>query len=285
MDSSNTFYGVTVDTIFTTFTTILIFFLGFIIARWFENKKNKKRLEDKKEFYLDTIKSIIEPMKQQADLYNNLVSQIDDDEMRLLIFEEKNELYINLSPFENSEDLYTIFVSQIKDKNDIKFNHYKSIVRTMSFIKEQRINAQNNYDSFFKHYRELEDDWNNSNGAIITYIQEEVSKLLRDGIVKTKDKLFSKIDDMTSKWQELENHWEINIVLENLIKPIHKICQDHFSDKRAVILLEYTRNSSTIHMNLMNLKKSHGTAFKYFAELTLARCKTIEEAYNYYTNN
>ena len=277
--------GITTDAVFTTCATIFIFTVGLYFKWRYDNYKDNQKLKEKKEFYLDTIKSIIKPMEQQANLYNKLALQIEDKEKKLWIFEEKNELYANLFPIDNSEELYTIFVSQIKDKKEIKFNQYKNIINTMGFIKAQRIIAQNTYDSFFKNYRELEDVWNNVTGNLVNYIQGVISELLRNKSLKGEDKLFSKIDNIIVKWHNLENHWEISITLEYLINPIFEICQENFSDERAMILLEYTQKANTANMNLNNARKSNAISFKYYADSTLALCKTFEEAYNYYSSN
>src|SRR5258706_15415555 len=90
-----TFYGVSVDAMFTTFVTIFIFLLGYVFNRWYDRSKEKTRLREVREFFLSSVDHLLAPMQKQADSLNNLSSQIAAETHQDFTLEETPDLYVN----------------------------------------------------------------------------------------------------------------------------------------------------------------------------------------------
>ncbi|MBK7978821.1 MAG: hypothetical protein IPK06_02170 [Ignavibacteriae bacterium] len=66
---SNSLWGISYDTIFTTLITIFIFLLGFWINKIFEARKEKKRLKDIKDYFFSLCSFLEKPVKIQIDVF------------------------------------------------------------------------------------------------------------------------------------------------------------------------------------------------------------------------
>lgn len=283
MDNQIILAGITTDVLFTTFVTIFIFSAGLFFKWRYDINKEKQINKGKREFYLNTIKYLLKAIQLQVKLHNKLSLQIKDKRPQTFLLKENTELYINLESFENNEELYSIFVSGIKDKNEIKFIHYSNIINTIGFLKEHRKIALFDFEVFYKEFRKYNDDWNVLIIKLISYIEKLTYKHSLNKSAKTSDNFISDIENVASKWQKLDNHLEIYIVEENLIIPIFKICKKNRSDERAITLIEYTRNANIAFTNYDDVKDVYSKIFKQLAGLTFEQGKIFKEAYNYYS--
>lgn len=282
--TQDTIYGISIDTIFTTLTTISIFILGFIIKWWFENKKLNKELSDKKLYYLDTFRTLITPIYSQATHYKNLAKQIASKSKIQFVYKEESLLYTILSTIRITDELYIIFVNKVQDKKETKFSNYQEIIKTIGYLNGQRGKTQLNYEKFFDNFRKYENDWNNAGMGIISTFDKCASDLLKNNIKKSDDKFFTQVDEITYKWQQTEDCRNIYIAKEKLINPLHELCIKNLSDSRALVFIEYTKLANTAFMNYTHLKKIYSKSFKEIANNMDEVGNKLSGTIKYFTN-
>ena len=286
MDNQIVLAGITADAIFTTCATIFIFTVGLYFKWRYDNYKENQKLKEKKEFYLATIRSLIEPIRKQAKLFEDLSNQIGGEEAGNFYFKEVKELYNKLSSFNNIDDLYKIFVNKDDSENEIKFLQYSNIIDTIGFLKEQREKSQLNHTTFFSNFHRYEQEWNDAGFGIImcydTYASDFIEK---KNIDKSKDDFFTKFTFINHKWQKMDTCRNIYIAKKNMVNPLFDLCKKFISDKRALKLMDYLKKANFAFSNYIKIKDSYSKLFKEISDAYIVQSDKLEEAYNYYNEN
>lgn len=277
-----TLTSVSTDVIFSTLVTIFIFALG-LFSKWrYDIYIENKYLKEKKEYYLAIIKSLIEPIKKQATLFEGLSKQIGGKEAGNFIFVEVNKLYNKLQSFNNIDDLYKIFVNRNNGENEVKFLQYSNIIDTVGFLKEQRKKTQLNHTTFFSNFRRYEQEWNDAGSGITMCFDTYASDIKEYNIEISEDDFFAKFDSITYKWQKMDNCRNIYIAKENMVNPLFDLCKTFISDKRALKLMGYLKQSNDAFLDYNNIKDTYSKLFKEISKAYIKKSEKFEEAYNYY---
>ena len=118
-----TFFGVTIDTIFTVFTTIIIFFLGYIFNKKVERDKENNRMKELEGYFLKLIELLDSPIKKQIDSFVSLSEKLKKTKEQNYNFQLVASFNLNLLKEISNLDLYKIFVSnkqgKIKEKTSL----------------------------------------------------------------------------------------------------------------------------------------------------------------------
>lgn len=285
MDICGIIANVSADVIFSTLVTIFIFALGLFCKWRYDIYIENKNLKEKKEFYLATIKSLIDPIRKQAKLFEDLSKQIGGKETKKFYFNEIKELYNKLSLFNNIDDLYKIFVNKDDGENEIKFLQYSNIIDTVGFLIEQREKSQLNHTTFFSNFRRYENEWSDAGFGIVMCYDTYASDFIEKNIDKSKDEFFTRFSFINHKWQKMDTCRNIYIAKENLVNPLFDLCKEFISDKRALKLMDYLKKANYAFSNYTNIKDTYSELFEEISNAYIVQSNKFEEAYNYYTRD
>lgn len=132
----STYFGVSIDTIFATITTISVFVIGIIANIIINRRRERNRLIHIKKYFLNVLNKFLGPIEKQINSYKDLSSSISNILSRNYNFNINSDLIFD--PLTNIDklDLFKIFVySSKQDEMDKQVAHYSNIIGSIEFIK------------------------------------------------------------------------------------------------------------------------------------------------------
>ncbi|MGB2805587.1 MAG: hypothetical protein WBD64_11925 [Candidatus Zixiibacteriota bacterium] len=258
---NETFWGVSRDTIFTTFVTILIFVLGYLIARYIERKKEKERLKQIRIYFLGIADRLINPIESLIKSYRQLSDTIADKKRHDFALGESHELYLDSIRTLSQVDLFTILILDNKyGEEQLKSKHFKNVFDAFEFIRLQNERAKRNFAYFNSEQEKYSRQWNDNANSIARLFDNFVSANIRNNVPKSHDQFLANFDRICHSAQVKDDR-NIYIVKEHLIDPLKEVCKEYKDDPRAMILLPFIIECRMAFDNIVNLKRLFSGSF------------------------
>ncbi len=271
------FFGISIDTIFTTFITIFIFIIGFLIHRYYENKKNLNNLKDVKSFFLIYIESMIEPFEHFIDSIQKLSDNLKDINNRKLSFSESAKLTVDEN-IVNQLELFKAFVFNEKTAKEKRIIHLKNLLNALITIKKVKVNLKDTFFKFNDDLRRYEHKLMDSMNFISRQYDLYLSIGLRSSIDFEKDLFLVGFKKIISEWNESENKDFIDITKTKLINPTKDYCTLNIQDERALHLIPATVDFNNAFLNIETLRNNYTGVFSDVKNDLDSEYKKIKEA-------
>jgi len=258
---NETFWGVSRDTIFTTFVTILIFVLGYLIARYIERRKEKKRLDQIRIYFLAIADSLINPIESLIKSYRQLSDSIAGKKGHAFVLGESHELYLDTIRTLSQVDLFTILILDNKHGDEqLRSKHFKNVFDAFEFIRLQNERAKRNFAYFTSEQEVYSRQWNENANSIARLFDNFVSANIRNKVPKSQDQFLGKLDQIFHSAQVKDDR-NIYMVKEHLIDPLKELCKEYRDDPRAMILLPFITECRMAFDNIVNLEGLFSVSF------------------------
>jgi len=262
LSKNETFWGVSRDTIFTTFVTIIIFVSGYLITRYIERKKEKERLKDIRLYFFTIADNLINPIELLIKSYRQLSETIADKKHKDFGLGESHELYLDSIRSLSQVDLFTILISDNKHGDEQeKSKHFKNVFDTFEFIRLQNERVKRNFSYFDSEQRIYSRQWNDNANSIARLFENFKSSNIRNNIPKSHDQFLGEFDNIMHKSTQVDDYRNIYVVKEHLIDPLKELCKKHEDDPRAIILIPFIIECRMAFENIVNLKVLFSRAF------------------------
>lgn len=270
------------DVLFTTFTTIFILLLGYLLNRFNEYRKEIRRLNDLEEYFYSLSEQIRNPVKGQIKSLDELGDEIINNQKNQFVFKDNVNLDINNLLNIQHLDLHKIFIIRKKGEIIKKAEHFTNMMNTLNYIEVLKINARKNLDMFFNEFRIHDGNWGKAYNTIMSNYESFVSANIKNGILKENDNFLSEFDTLLRNWIRYEDTSNIYSALENFIKPLRLICNRHRGDDRAYIILQLINFAETSFKNIDYNKKTYGKRLKDDASYLKSKFESFEEAIKFF---
>ncbi len=271
--------GISIDTIFTTTITILIFVIGHALLRWREKQKEKQRLEDIRVYLFTLLDTIPKAIENLIKVYDGLSKEIAERSHRSFGLGESHELYLDSFDKISSIDLFKVLITSRKASNrKDRSKHFKALVDTPEFLRLQNARVKTNFANFIVEYRKYEQRWRDNFDSVLRLFDEMLSHAKRHDIKKSQDPFLNELDNLfanASQKRSLESMYETEAAI---VDPLKELCKKHIKDERALKLMPLVVNCRRIFEELINLKDLFSKQFQNEAEQLQRISKSLEEA-------
>lgn len=269
-------WGISIDALLSAFIAIIVFILGFLFNKKYEDSKDKKRLKGIEMFFWTIIDSMVEPIKFQLKQYQEIANKINDKFVKDFTYFENPELNFQTYKNINPVDLHKIFFSKKKLALSDKAKHFTVIVKTLEFIDSQKNSLKQNINQFFIDFRTYESDWKMNIEEFFNRYETFVGFNRRQNIPASQDDFLKQVDRTVNNCSKVEKYPNAFIIYENLVKPILELCKQFPKDIRANEINPYLIEAEYAFSNLTNLRKIYHNLF-------LQEATNLEKEYKAFT--
>ena len=279
---SDKILGISVDTIFTTFITIFIFIIGYVINKYVENKKEKNRLNKLRDYYIYLVKQYLKPIENFIKSLDELIESISSTQYINIHFTGGKDLYFDKILNISHQDLYIIFVQNISKPEEEKYMHFNNFVNSFEYLK---VVTKNTKEEFYKYHDNLNrfiKHWDENINQLGRYFESMMQQIKANNIDPITDNFFHQMDILRSRWVKLENFRNINIAMNNYLNPLNELCDQYPSDSRVLIITPLVANCSSAHKNILNIKQFYSDVFKETNNDLVQIKSQIEKAISFY---
>jgi len=270
MSKESSILGVSIDTIFTVFTTIAIFVLGVFIERKAEKKKEKKRLNQLEEYFIKLIELSEPAVLRQADAFKEFSD-------KLLEKKEQHLHLLDISSFSmepikeiDKKDLFAIFIKTKKGDVGLKTELYRKLFGNIEHIDNIKNSYKETYRVFMEKFYKFQDDYNEALKVTSEAYDNMLTYNQANKINPAADPFLLRLDRIRAKWTALEkagiDFRDRYVAKENYLEPVRILCRESVGDQRAVYVLKHIMESIYAFENMEELKKFHSDHFKLDSE-------------------
>ncbi|MBI1934001.1 MAG: hypothetical protein HYS24_15830 [Ignavibacteriales bacterium] len=277
---SNSLWGISYDTIFTTLITIFIFLLGFWINKIFEARKEKKRLKDIKDYFFSLCSFLEKPVKIQIDVFKGYKNNFLSEEQINFMFKDTIDLDVkNLKSISN-EDLYKSLYLSKKNTVEEKTTKFNDISNSINYIEKQKVNTSLNFSRLYEDFKKYENQWTENLDKILRAYDN--FRAINKQYDILNDPFLVDIDRVLVKWSKLENSSNIYVTFRELVTPLRLICKKFFEDPRSLSLLNISIQASYAFNSIDKLRKEYGNLFDAEAKELNSKYSRLMEALKYF---
>ncbi len=276
------FICVSRDAIFTTFATIFIFIIGYLLNRLNEYRKEIKRLNDLEEYFYSLFELLKQPINNQIVNLKEMADNIDDKKKNQfpcklnVDFDASNLLKITHS------DLHKIFVVRKKGEIGTKTERFANMTNALNyinFLKENIVVDYQNYNNSFNQYVKL---WTEACQSIITRYDTFCHFNKKDKTPLSNDKFLYDLDKLIFNWSQYEDSKNIYVTQEQFIIPLKGLCKQHHQDERANTILQLVVAANTAFDSIESTKKIYRDQYKENAATLKSKFESFESAIKYF---
>ncbi|HMT73285.1 MAG TPA: hypothetical protein PKA77_04415 [Chitinophagaceae bacterium] len=233
-DVKNTLLGISYDTIFTVLTTILIFILGYVIAKRIESRKERKRLLELEKYFLKNLEMLEKPVELQIKSLINTSKRLKNKREESLIVDDIIGLSGSFLNDTDNKDLYKIFVNNKKGDIQVKTELYRKLRASLDYI----IAVKKGFLRDSLAYMKKSEGFSNKYKRNIKIVNDLLDDLIYERIKeKSHPENFPalyKIARIRTTWMDssqTEDKLDLFYSFTNFIKPVQEICKISQNDE------------------------------------------------------
>lgn len=266
--------GISIDTIFTVFITISIFFIG----EYFVHRRSKiieaKRLSNLKNYYLVMIRLLENPLNKQIRALRHFANNLLEAREQNLFLDKIVNSPIRQINNTDSKDLYAALVQ--KNASEVNNEAYIQLLSSTEYIENVLTNAilrdfndlMEQLDSYILEYKT---NFANS----IKVLNHELSSNLQ---LKTTKTSFGRINNVRVEWLKSGNHTDIYVSKSKFVDEVRKILRETTNpDPFVHEINEHIMRCIYAFDNIDHVKSTHAELFNSYCEgLESSRSKINE---------
>lgn len=272
-NTSQTIFGISHDALFTTITPISIFIFGYILNRFNDYRKERKRLIEVKDYFFALCDFLERPIRIQISVFNEYRKNISSKDQINFTYKDTSDLDIKNFSNVSHKDLYKILFRKKRDEIKIKTQRFNEILNSINFIGRQKENTLKNFNTFYDDFKKYESQWINYSDSILRNYDCFISYIKQNNIKVSEDLFLKDSDRIIHSWAQLENSSNMYIKYRELITQLRTVCNKHITDPRALSVLQLVVGATYAFNNINGLKELYSKFFENEG-------KELEEKYN-----
>jgi hypothetical protein len=265
-NGNDKFLGITIDTIFTACITIAIFILGFWLNKKNDERKEFDSLKDIKTYFLQLIEILISSTEKQVGGFRDFVRVLNEKTSTIFRINYSSNFttrYINEIP---NEKLFKIFTSYKSNREkDKSITLFRDLIVNLGLIREIENLWKSSYKDFLAEIIKYGNEYN-LNASLISNFIDKMASTVVNRKIPNDDEFLIEFNSIVSKWQKMDNFWNTYIREENLINPLHKLCQKMTTDPRALELLKLVMECRYAYSYMEQIRDLNKNQFDYYSE-------------------
>lgn len=234
MNEDYHFWGITYDAWFTGVTPVILFFLGYLLNKYCEEKKEKDRIDEFREYIMNELKLLDEPISQQIAFIKSNADKLNTNRLEHLILETNLNFSIRNLKEVKFEELYKIF----KTKTNINFHKiqlYKECINGLNSNFE--LNIENSL-KLIKRFELFQSDYNKAMENLEEELMNIVAKFKTN---QNKVKYLQAIDKIRFNWMNYDlddrSYKDMFVSDEYYIEPLRVFCRANSDVDEFFLLL------------------------------------------------
>lgn len=266
-EAKELFWGISRNTAFSTIVptiiALVVFIAGIIVNRIIEHKKENKRLEELKIYFLTIIASVPNSASKLIKHYTKLANDILDEKPHNYGLPEAHQLYLENAKRISQADLFKALVTK-GSKGDTKTaaTHFKNLFDIFEYVQFQRERVRINFTSFMTDLSKYVDSWNNNMDLLEQRLQELLASARSHGIGPSEDPFLRELDRLFNNWTKVDDYFNIFVANTHLLDPLKHFCNKHLSDQRVTLFMPIITKLRKAHNELKDMKAFFGQSFK-----------------------
>lgn len=240
-----------VNVISTIISTIIGAIISGLIAIWIfkrgiqtqkkaDKKKENRRLADIKHFYFETIKSNLEPLKNQINYNSILIKRLKAKQASHFIYKFDPSLNFDDLKKIDKRDTFNIFLHSTNVKAEFKSVKYVDLKNSIRLIDIINKESSKTLKYLNEKYQLYQNEFNFKVDKIQKTIQRHTHANDMENIPLELDKFLQEIWKQIIKWEKLENvdNRDPYTLDTHYLQPLRDICADYHLDKRKPDILD-----------------------------------------------
>lgn len=270
-------FGFSIDVVvFTVFTPIIIFLLGFWLNRSNDKRKEKGRLHDIRLYFYSQIDTLIKATVKQKENLNAFIEKLKEEKIQNLNFALSADFRIKHLEALPKTDLFAVIVSKEKKNRERRLSIFWKCQQSFDLVDWHSKNFQKRFDYVFAKCSEYEKRWNESIDFVGKFHGRWISDAVHNQIDIKSDPFLIGFWEIYHEWAKAELYRDMYVAERKLINPLIQHCKKMLPSNYALILLEELLKCKGAVDNHRNLRKISTEEFesylkqldKIFADLT-----------------
>ncbi|MBD3342452.1 MAG: hypothetical protein GF353_25355 [Candidatus Lokiarchaeota archaeon] len=262
--------------------TVLIAVTALVLPNIKAKRKEEKRLNELRDYFLYLIRSTIEPIEKEIKDHLEMSSFISNKEIRNFGLNKSTLVFIDHVNTLRMTDLYKIFVERIKAPIEEKANHFRNIIRSLDLLKIISQNKEQNFYQFINTIKPIELKWEDCTNEILRKCDLYQSNFETENLQFKDDPFLERLLKVRSEWYRSDTRDKVDYMMSKLISPIQNLCESDFKDQRSMKLMQLTTETERCYVKITGLRKQFAEGFKASADKLSQLKYQILEAYNFY---
>lgn len=251
------FFGLPIDPIvFTVLTPIIILFVGYLLNKENEKKKEKNKLHDIRLYFYSQVESLLNVIPKQKTKVDEYINKLKEEKIQNLEFSLLVDFQIKHLLDLPKTDLFTVIVSKERKTKEKRLALFWKCQQSFDLVDWYSKNFKDRFDYVFTKCSEYERRWNEA----FTFVAKFHDRWITDVAYKNID---IKSDPFLNGFWELYHAWaksgasrDMYIVEQKLIDPLIQHCKDTQPNYYGLYLLEELlacKAAVENHRNLRNI--------------------------------
>ena len=249
---------------------LIVVVVSYLLQKCRESKKEKKRLSDIKQFIVNSLSSLKEPLLNAGKFLLELSLSVKDPKQRVPIKPLFYRLHASQIDSITPQDIYNSVYNMPHRPPEEKKQNYSKFTDSVQFIKNIQNGINENFNLYFSDRRRYENTWNDSLKKVFELKNEFVSINKSLNIILTNDPFVKSIDELTHKWPEIRDEGDIFRSHELFFVVLQQICKQYRNDPR---IERFDRPLSDAIWAMDSLKEINELYSKEFSDVS----KNIDE--------
>ena len=259
---NSTILGISMDTIFTVFTTLIIFFLGFFLNRINENRKNAHALKELKEYYLQLIELLKNPVNNQISSLVKFSKELREKVEQHYFVSDITNFRVDLIIAVDTKNLYEILVKRNKGEIKYKSKLFGKLLAGIYYIDEVKKSMKATFRDFITKYEVYDKNFKDNLKITSEAYDEWRTCNEQNNLHPAQDNFLLKLDRIRYIWinhnggnpndgQAFQDRY---IVKDYYLEPMLELCRNTSSDRRAIFLISHILECIYAFDNIEELK-------------------------------
>lgn len=227
-------YSVQADTVFTVVVTLGVFISGLIFKLAYDNYSQRKYLKSRSKFFIDSAKSLIDPINKQIDCYKKLTDSIKDRKNHRFTYFIVPELNFFFFSTDIIADLHIYNHKRFFKK--IKHDSIKNISKSINTIERELLNSMYNLEKLVDKHHELSIEWKKATDSIFGYYDSLIQYRAINKI-SDKDIFLDRFYNILNDFITDRDDSDLGLTKEKLLMPLRKMCNDIKNDSRVLQII------------------------------------------------
>lgn len=286
----NKIENIKMESIFAAIVTIFVFGVGLFVKIIEDKLKQRKKDIQLKKIFNVNLRNINYGLKLQIDFCKNVVKTLNSPNSENIKFSSYTELdYFEINNL-SSEDLYRIFIDNLKGDEDKKIETLENLRKHLRFIENSKDNLITNFEKLYKSTLNYADEVVKGMKDLGEFFNNEATSLLNSKSGPEKDEWFMHFSTVLLKIQFLlktsdDTFTDFEKIEKEIIPIILEFEQEHMEDKRTPIVTSIFNEGITAIFQRKDALRSLIDLVTFYKEKYKEAQKVIESTLVIYDNH
>ncbi len=277
------FYGISLDVVFTAIVSSSIFLLGAFLKFLYDKHSESKHLREVREFFLTSLRQLLEPMKKQADLFKAFVNETLADSDQDFMLEQTLAAYLDPLHGVSQLEVFNAMMKGSEEQSLDRAKHYHQMLATLEFLRNLKESARERFWDFLQAYRRHQQVWNENVNSVGRQHDAFVLQALANSSIIDNDAFLKRFNSIVHTLSLNDEYRSYRVIKAKLLDPIVILCRE-IADQRAATILPLVINAHAANDNIVRLKSSYSSFIAKEGDALIESRDNLLKSIDYFSN-